>query len=94
MTITPQIRVDDGIAAVRLALSRCYFDMSKTKYLVKCLRAYRKEYAEKARTWRARPEHDWASHAADAFRYLITGYRDVTSWHGTDVSRGASRFVA
>ena len=94
VTIAPQIRVDDGIAAVRLALSRCYFDMSKTKFLVKCLRSYRKEWLDKARTFRARPEHDWSSHAADSFRYLITGYRDTTSWGGVDVRRGSERYVA
>ena len=94
VTIAPQIRLDDGIAAVRMALSRCHFDESKTKHLLKCLRNYHKEWIDKARTFRARPEHDWSSHAADAFRYLITGYRDNTSWGGADVRRGSDKWVA
>jgi phage terminase large subunit len=93
-SVTPQLRVDDGIAAVRLALSRCYFDMGKTKELVRCLRNYHNEYDEKARTFKSKPAHDWSSHAADAFRYLITGYKDTTSWGSTDVRRGSERYVA
>ena len=29
-------------------------------------------------TFRVNPLHDWASHAADAFRYLAVGWRDRT----------------
>lgn len=94
VNVVPQIRLDDGIAAVRMGLSRCHFDEGKTKYLMKCLRNYHKEWVDKARTWRPRPEHDWSSHAADAFRYLITGFRDTTSWAGSDVRRHSERFVA
>ena len=94
VAIAPQIRLDDGIASVRLALSKCHFDGEKTKYLMKCLRNYHKEWVDKARTWRPVPAHDWSSHAADAFRYLITGYRDVSSWSGQDVRRNSERFVA
>ena len=94
VAIAPQIRIDDGIAAVRLALPKCHFDKEKTKYLMKCLRSYRKEWVDKARTWRPVPCHDWSSHASDSFRYLITGYRDVSSWHGDSVRRNSERFVA
>jgi phage terminase large subunit len=94
VTVTPQLRVDDGIAAVRLALSRCYFDMSKTKELVRYLRHYHNEYDEKARTFKSKPAHDFSSHAADATRYLITGYRDTTSWGSTDVRRHSDKWVA
>ena len=93
-TVTPQIRVDDGIAAVRLALSRCYFDMGNCKELVRYLRHYHNEYDEKARVFKSKPAHDFSSHGADATRYLITGYRDNTSWGGADVRRGSDRFVA
>ena len=94
VTIAPQIRIDDGIAAVRLALSKCWFDEGKSGFLLKCLRNYHKQWIDNAKTWRAKPEHDWSSHAADAFRYLITGYRDTTSWGGSDVRRGSERYVA
>ena len=100
--VCPQLRVDDGIAAVRLAFSRCYFDESKTRRLLKCMRHYHAEWVEHARTFRPRPQHDWSSHAADAFRYLITGYRDLTSWagpvsgslRGTSIKRNSHLYVA
>jgi phage terminase large subunit len=94
VSIAPQLRVDDGIAAVRMAFNRLYFDKSKTSRLMKCLRHYHAEYLDKAKTFRQRPEHDWSSHAADAFRYLITGHRDTASWGGTDVRRNSERYVA
>lgn len=102
--VCPQLRVDDGIASVRMAFNRCYFHEKNTKRLLKCLRHYHSEWVEKARTFRPRPEHDWSSHAADAFRYLITGYIDLTSWTGPDtagmspqgaaLSRHSHRYVA
>ena len=27
-----------------------------------------------------RPQHDWTSHAADAFRYLCTGLQETKNW--------------
>lgn len=79
-TVVPQQRVEDGINAVRLLLPRCWFDGEKCTRGLKALGQYRREWADKLGTWRARPRHDWSSHAADAFRYLATGLRQpVTS---------------
>ena len=88
--VAPKLRVDDGIAAVRMSFDRCYFDEGKTKRLLKCLRHYHAEWQEHSRTFKPKPQHDWSSHAADAFRYLITGYRDLTSWSGPAMSHGSS----
>lgn len=63
----------DGIDAVRMLLPLCWFDADKTKEGLECLRQYQKEWDDKLRTFRATPRHDWASHAADAFRYLAKG---------------------
>ena len=79
VSVAPQLRVDDGIASVRMVFNRRYFHEGNTKRSLKCLRHYHAEWVEKARTFRPRPEHDWSSHVADAFRYLITGYIDLTS---------------
>ena len=62
--------VDEGIELVREALPKCCFDSVKTEDGVKCLESYRKEWNDKLGCWRDRPLHDWASHGADAFRYL------------------------
>ena len=40
---------------------------------LEALRQYQREWDDKAQDFRARPLHDWTSHAADAFRYLSAG---------------------
>ena len=49
---------------------RCWFDESKTVRGLECLQNYRRELNEKLGEFRSNPVHDWASHGADAFRYL------------------------
>ena len=80
VTIAPKLRVDDGIQAVRMFLKTCWFDEKKCDRGIEALRQYRRDYDEKGKTWRGRPLHDWTSHGADAFRYLATGYRPLSSW--------------
>jgi len=88
ITIAPQLGVDDGIQAVRSMLDKCWFDAEKTEHLVEALRAYHREYDDQRMTWKGRPEHDWASHPADAFRYLAVGYRSKASWGSGALKRG------
>ena len=71
--IVPNHKVEDGINAVRLALSRCWFDASKCERGIDALRAYRAERNERHEVLKAHPLHDWSSHGSDAFRYLIMG---------------------
>jgi hypothetical protein len=42
---------------------------------LEALRAYRVEWDEKARAFKKTPEHNWASHGADAWRYLSLSWR-------------------
>ena len=70
VTIVPAQSVDDGINAVRQILPRCWFDAERCAAGIKALRAYRSEWDSKNRVLRPRPLHDWASHGADAMRYL------------------------
>jgi hypothetical protein len=81
-TIAPNLRIDDGIQAVRSFLSTCWFDEKKTDRGVEALKQYRRSYDERQRTWRARPEHDWTSHASDSFRYLSITNVVSDSWSG------------
>lgn len=69
LEICPQHRVEDGINAVRVLLARCWWDR-KTERGVDALKLYRAEYDDTLRVLKPRPVHDWASHGADAFRYL------------------------
>ena len=43
---------------------------------IECLRSYCAEWDEQLRTFRKTPKHDWASHGADAFRYLSMSWRE------------------
>ena len=65
--------VYDGIQAVRSLLPRCWFDTVKCADGIGALRAYRKELDEIRNVYKPRPVHDWASHGADAFRYMAHG---------------------
>lgn len=67
--IAPKVGVADGINAVRTVLGRCWFDQVKCADGLNSLRHYRYAVDEAGRL-EGRPLHDWASHAADAFRYL------------------------
>ena len=71
-----QHNVADGINAVRMVLPRVYFDSQKCAVGIRALRNYRREWNENAQTWRSHPVHDFASHGADAFRYLALGVRE------------------
>lgn len=54
-------RVEDGIAAVKSSLSLFWFDKTATEEGVAAMSNYQK-------TKTGKPLHNWASHAADAFR--------------------------
>lgn len=70
------IGVMDGINAARMTMPRMWFDKVKTATGLDALRQYREKRDEK-RGINLGPLHDWSSHAADSFRYLCVGLRDV-----------------
>jgi hypothetical protein len=75
--IPASMNVDDGINAVRAILPQCRFDAKGTAEGLKALKAYRKAWNDEAGCWRNEPLHNWASHGADAFRYLAAGHREI-----------------
>lgn len=62
--------VQKDIDRVRELLPRCRFDIDEASHWVKCLKHYHKKYNEQRKVYSNQPEHDWSSHAADAFRYF------------------------
>ena len=56
-----------------MLLPRCWFDRAATKRGVDALRNYCREFDDKTKAFRLKPLHNWASHGADAFRYLALG---------------------
>lgn len=68
----PRLPVKDGINAARMMFSRCQFDAVKCRPGLDALQAYQWGYNERMGEIKdtTEPVHNWASHAADAFRYL------------------------
>jgi len=69
--LTREHRVQDGIQLVRANFHRCFFNSEHTKIGLHCLKNYRREFDEKRQRYKDGPLHDWTSHGADAFRYVI-----------------------
>jgi hypothetical protein len=65
--------LNDGINAVKNLLPMCWFDEEKTRRGIECLRAYRRDWDDKAQVFKDKPLHDWASHGSDGFRTLAMG---------------------
>ena len=67
--ITPSLKVQHGIDAVRLTLPNIYMN-PRTEEGIEALRVYRKKYDEINKVFSNTPLHNWASDFADAFRYM------------------------
>ena len=51
-----------------------FVDADKTQDLLECLRNYQRKYDANKMIFSKEPLHNWASHGADAFRYMAQGY--------------------
>lgn len=74
--ITPNIGKADGINLARKYLDRMIVDGDTCAQWLKCMRNYRKEWDSNRGVFKNEPRHDWASHGADAGRYLAVMYED------------------
>jgi phage terminase large subunit len=73
--LAPEQPVMDGINAGRKTIPFARFDKVRCAQGLEALRSYRVEWDEKARAFKKTPEHNWASHGADAWRYLSLSWR-------------------
>ncbi len=69
-TVLPRLGLQEGIDSVKNLLSRCWFDEIKCEKGLRALENYKREWNETLGCFRDHPRHDFASHGADAFRYL------------------------
>lgn len=76
--VAPKLGVDEGINAARSIFAQCYFDKVKCNRGIQCLKNYKKAWNEKMKVFSNSPQHNWASHGADAFRYLAVSYKRPT----------------
>lgn len=68
--IVPKLPVAEGINAARTVFGKCWFDADRCSDGLNALRHYCYEVDPDTREYSARPLHNWASHGADAWRYL------------------------
>lgn len=74
LSVVPNLQLEDGVQAVRAILPRCWFDATRCKQGLEALRQYQREWDEDRKVFKPKPLHNWASHPADAFRYLAVSY--------------------
>ena len=75
--VVPKLSLEDGIHAARVLFPRCWFDSEHCEKGIEALQNYRRDYNTRIQEFTDRPVHDWASHGADAFRYLAVRVRDL-----------------
>jgi len=69
-TVLKRENVETGINAVRVLFARCWFDEGACAEGLDALMNYRRDFNDRLGEFKNAPVHDWASHGADAFRYL------------------------
>lgn len=81
--MTPNMSVEEGIRATRMAFGRMYFDKSNTARLIQCAKRYRRAISQ-ATNEPGAPLHDEWSHGADNLRYVAINAEAMTNedWGG------------
>ena len=75
--VAPKLEVSDGVHAARMLLPKCDFDAEKCRSGIDALASDHWYYNVRLKDFTDRPEHDWASHGADAFRTLAVRHDPV-----------------
>lgn len=75
-TVVRSVSLQDGIHAARETLRIAKFDAGRCHKGLDALRNYQTEWDADARTFKKTPLHNWASHGADAWRYLSLQIKD------------------
>ncbi len=74
-SVCPAFSLADGINAVRTALPRMWFEKDACMHGLRALRQYRRTWRPRQEVYSSEPMHNWTSHAADALRYAVLGFR-------------------
>jgi len=75
--VTPRTKnkLDSIDAARRILMICCFNDRDPgIQYGIKALKSYHKSYDEERKVYKNRPDHDWSSHAADAFMVMADNH--------------------
>jgi len=68
--MVPDHKLRDGISATRKLLPFTYWNKPLCSGAIEAMKSYRRVWDDKLGCYRDHPLHDWASHTADAIRYL------------------------
>jgi phage terminase large subunit len=74
--VVPALKTQDKVNAARSVLPKCVFDAAACAQGILALRDWSFKWNDDARTFSKEPDHNWASHAADAFCYGAAMLRD------------------
>lgn len=86
--VAPKLKIQKGIETVQNILGQCVFNKIKCSKGLAALQSYRsKQSADGTETV---PDHNWASHAADAFRYFAVSIPYLT--RQTNLINNGQRF--
>lgn len=75
--LVPNIEVQQGIQATRRTFPFLRIDGNECYHGLEALKSYSKKWNDKAKTYSREPHHNWASHGADAFRYMCLAIGDA-----------------
>jgi phage terminase large subunit len=75
LQVVPKVNFEDGIEAVRYMFPRLRIDKVNCQLLLRALREYQRLYKEQTGSYSKHPLDNWATHIADAVRYLALNYR-------------------
>ncbi|WP_333609342.1 hypothetical protein [Arsukibacterium sp.] len=68
----------DSINALRAIFPRLLFDKERCEKGLNAVASYHREYDEKKKVFKERPEHDWSSNLSDALQQLAMAWKDKT----------------
>lgn len=89
--VCEKIRVIEGIDRVKALFPKVVFDATKCEEGLRMLDNYRYEWDERLARWSRTPVDDYATDAADAFRYLAVGMGKIsTSGSAPDMKKALS----
>ena len=66
----------DSINALRTIFPRLAFDSVRCEHGLNAIASYHREYDDKRKTFKAKPEHDWSSNLSDALQQLAMAWKD------------------
>jgi phage terminase large subunit len=91
--LAPDQKLMDGINAARRTIPFARFDTERCAKGLDALRDYKAEWDREARVFKKTPAHNWASHSADAWRYLSLCWKLPPPIAADEPIRGATEMT-